>query len=154
VDKAPNHQCVDLMTIMPHIDATGILVHTPVTHGHIITLVVTPKKDLSPEEAIGEFKKHDRIRVVSLAEGFLGNASLFKYARDLGNPRGDMYEIALWTDTVVKSGRDLMFAINIPQEAVTIPETIDAVRAAMKMQTDRLEALKLTNRYLEMGKWK
>jgi glyceraldehyde-3-phosphate dehydrogenase (NAD(P)) len=29
VEKAPNHQAVDLMTIMPHVDATGILVHTP-----------------------------------------------------------------------------------------------------------------------------
>jgi len=154
VDKAPNHQCVDLMTIMPHIDATGILVHTPVTHGHIITLVVTPKKDISCEEAIEAFRQHGRIRVVSLAEGFLGNASLFKYARDLGNPRGDMYEIALWTDTVVKSGKDLMFAINIPQEAVTIPETMDAIRAALQMQTDREEALGLTNTYLGMGKWK
>lgn len=154
VDKAPSHQCTDLMTIMPHIDATGILIHTPVTHGHIITLVVTPKKNISPEEAISEFRTHDRIRVVSLDEGFLGNASLFKYARDLGNPRGDMYEIALWTDTVVKSGKDLMFAINIPQEAVTIPETMDAVRAAMKMQTCREEAIALTNSYLEMGKWK
>jgi glyceraldehyde-3-phosphate dehydrogenase (NAD(P)) len=28
IDKAPSHQAVDLMTIMPHINATGILVHT------------------------------------------------------------------------------------------------------------------------------
>ena len=30
IDTAPSHQAVDLMTIMPHIHATGILVHTPV----------------------------------------------------------------------------------------------------------------------------
>ena len=41
VAEAPNHQCVDLMTIMPNVSATGILVHTPVTHGHIITLKMT-----------------------------------------------------------------------------------------------------------------
>ena len=46
VEKAPSHQAVDLMTIMPHVKATGILVHTPVTHGHIITIVATPKKKL------------------------------------------------------------------------------------------------------------
>ena len=44
----------------------------------------------------------------------------------------------------------MIFSINIPQEAVVIPETIDAVRAAMEMQTDRLEAVGLTNRYLGM----
>lgn len=154
VDKAPSHQAVDLMTIMPHIDATGILVHTPITHGHFITVLATPKKDISVDEALETFKSHDRIRVVKLKDGFLGNASLFRYARDLGNPRGDMYEISIWEDTVVKSGKDIMFGIHIPQESITIPETIDAVRAVMEMQTDRLEGVAMTNKYLEMAKWK
>lgn len=153
VDKAPNHQCVDLMAIMPHIDATGILVHAPVTHGHIITLVVSTKRKVGKDEALGLFKKHPRIRVVRLADGFLGNASLFKYARDLGNPRGDMYEIGLWDETIVNSGDDLMFAINVPQEAVVIPETMDGIRAALKMQTDPAEGVSKTNAYLGMGKW-
>jgi glyceraldehyde-3-phosphate dehydrogenase (NAD(P)) len=153
VDKAPSHQAVDLMTIMPHINATGILVHTPVTHGHIITVVATPKKQISKEEVLSYFNQHPRIRVVRLDDGFLGNASLFRYARDLGNPRGDMYEIAVFEETIVNSGNDIMFAINIPQESVTIPETMDAVRAALGMQTDRLEAVSATNNYLGMGKW-
>ena len=88
--------------------------------------------------------------MVSIDEGFLGNASLFRYARDLGNPRGDMYEIGLWDESITFSGDDIMFAINIPQESVTIPETIDGIRAAMKMQTDRLEAVGETNKYLGM----
>ena len=154
IDKAPSHQALDLMTIMPHVEATGILVHTPVTHGHIITVVMTPKRDISVEEAIEIFSKHPRIRLVSIAEGFLGNASLFRYARDLGNSRGDMYEIALWTDSVVKCGRDLMFAINIPQEAVVIPESIDAIRAALRMQEDRESGTEAKNTYLGMGAWK
>ncbi len=154
VDKAPSHQAEDLMTIMPHVEATGILVHTPVTHGHIITCLVSGKEKITKEQALAAFKKHPRIRLVSLDEGFLGNASLFRYARDLGNPRGDMYEIALWTDTIVESGNDIMFAINIPQEAVTIPETIDAVRASLGLQKDGNEATELTNKYLGIGKWR
>jgi glyceraldehyde-3-phosphate dehydrogenase (NAD(P)) len=47
-----------------------------------------------------------------------------------------------------------MFAINIPQESVTIPESIDAIRAAMGMQSDPAEGVALTNKYLGMGKWK
>ncbi|MHB1653585.1 MAG: hypothetical protein ACYCVD_14100 [Desulfitobacteriaceae bacterium] len=95
IDKAPSHQAVDLMTVMPHVHATGILVHAPVTHGHIITVLATPKKKVSKQQALDCFTAHDRIRVVKIADGFLGNASLFRYARDLGNPRGDMYEIHL-----------------------------------------------------------
>lgn len=154
VDKAPSHQAVDLMTIMPHVDATGILVQTPVTHGHIITVLVTGKEKITKEMALEVFEKHPRIRVVSTSEGFLGNASLFKYARDLGNPRGDMYEIGLWEDSIVESGNDIMFAINIPQESVTIPETIDGIRAACGMQASREEGTSETNKYLGIGAFK
>jgi glyceraldehyde-3-phosphate dehydrogenase (NAD(P)) len=155
MEKAPSHQAVDLMTIMPHIDATGILVHTPVTHGHIITVLATAKngKKITREMALEAFSKHPRMRLVSIDDGFLGNASLFRYARDLGNPRGDMYEIAIWTDSIVESGNDIMFAINIPQESITIPETIDAIRAATKMQLTREEGTAKTNEYLGIGKW-
>lgn len=155
MDKAPSHQAVDLMTIMPHVKATGILVHTPVTHGHIITVVASPKEGkITRDQALQCFQKHPRIRVVSIDEGFLGNASFFKYARDLGNRRGDMYEIGLWSDSVVETGNDIMFAINIPQESVTIPETIDAIRAAMKMQTTGTEGTAKTNEYLKIGRFK
>jgi len=154
VDKAPNHQAVDLKSIMPHVDATGLLVHAPVTHGHFISVLATPKEDLSVDEAGQLFAEHDRLRMVSIDEGFLGNASIFKYARDLGHPRGDIYEVPVWQDTLVKSGRDLMFGIHIPQESVTIPETIDAVRAATGMQTDRMEAVGLTNQFLGLPYWK
>jgi glyceraldehyde-3-phosphate dehydrogenase (NAD(P)) len=148
VDKAPSHQAVDLMTIIPHIEATGILVHTPVTHGHIITVVASGKKKITKEMALEAFSKHPRIMVVKIDDGFLGNASFFKYARDLGKPRGDMYEIGLWEDSIVETGNDIMFAINIPQESVTIPETIDGIRAAMKMQMTREEGTGATNKYL------
>ena len=48
----------------------------------------------------------------------------------------------------VESGNDIMFAINIPQESVTIPETMDAVRAATGMQQTREDGTAATNKYL------
>lgn len=155
IDKAPSHQAVDLMTIMPHVDATGILIHTPVTHGHIITVVAKGKNGkITKEQALEAFQGHNRIRVVKIDDGFKGNASFFRYARDLGNPRGDMYEIGLWEDDIVETGDEIMYAINIPQESVTIPETMDGIRAAMKMQPDSASATAETNKYLGLGKWK
>jgi glyceraldehyde-3-phosphate dehydrogenase (NAD(P)) len=148
VDPIPSHQAVDLMLIMPHVKATGILVHTPVTHGHVITLVVTPKRETTKEEALKLFNEHPRIRVVRIADGFNSNTALFQYARFLLNPRGDMYEIAVFEEAIGFSGKDIVFAIYIPQEAVTIPETVDGIRACMEMQTDRLEAVSVTNKYL------
>ena len=154
VDKAPSHQAVDLMSIMPHIEATGILVHTPVTHGHFITVVANGKEKITKEMAIKAFRDHDRIRVVRLEDGFLGNASLFRYGRDLGRPHGDLYEIAIWEDTIVETGDGIMFGLHIPQESVTIPETIDAIRAAAGMQKDGKEGVAETNKYLNLPSWK
>ena len=154
MEKAPTHQAVDLMTIMPHINATGILVHTPVTHGHFITVLATGKQKITKEMALEAFEKHPRIRVVTMDEGFMGNASFFKYARDLGHTRGDMYEIGLWADSIVESGNDIMYAIHIPQESVTIPETMDGIRAACGMQTTREEGTAMTNKYLKIGTFK
>ena len=150
MEKAPNHQALDLMTIMPHIEATGILVHAPVTHGHIITCVVSPKINITKNDLIELAHEHPRVMSVTTEDGFLGNASFFRWARDIGNARGDMYEVGLWKDSIVTSGKDIMFAINIPQEAVVIPENIDAIRAATKMQLTREEGTSLTNFYLGM----
>jgi glyceraldehyde-3-phosphate dehydrogenase (NAD(P)) len=110
--------------------------------------VATPKKSISKQSLLEIFRAHPRVRVVRIADGFNSNTALFKYARDLGNKRGDMYEIAVWEECIGFSGKDVIFAINIPQEAVTIPETLDGVRACMTMQVDRLEAVGMTNRYL------
>ena len=150
VEPVPNHQAVDLMLIMPHIKATGALVHLPITHGHIITLLVTPKNPISVGKALELFDSHPRIKVVEIAKGFNSNTALFKYARDKGNKRADMYEVGLFKEMVAKSGEDLFFTINIPQEAVVIPETIDGIRAALSLQTEGDEAVDLTNRYLGM----
>ncbi len=154
MEKAPTHQAVDLQTIMPHVEATGILVHTPVTHGHFITVVAHGKQKITKDMALEAFQKHPRIRVVSLDEGFLGNASFFKYGRDLGHPRGDLYEIGLWEDSIVETGDDIMYAIHIPQESVTIPETMDGIRAACCMQMTREEGTAKTNEYLKIGLFK
>lgn len=150
VEPVPNHQAVDLMLIMPHIKATGALIHLPITHGHIITLVLTTKKSVSTNMALELFEAHPRIKVVEIAKGFNSNTALFKYARDKGNKRADMYEIAVFKEMVAKSGDDLFFTINIPQEAVVIPESIDAIRAALSMQTGGDDAVSATNKYLGM----
>lgn len=148
VDPVPNHQAVDLMHIIPEIEATGMLVHAPVTHGHVITISVTPKQKMSVEQALEAFRAYPRIKVVRIDQGFNSNSSLFQWARYMEYPRADMYEIGLWEEMVGLSGDDIVFAINIPQEAVTIPETMDAVRAAMKMNPTGAEAVAATDGYL------
>lgn len=150
IESSPSHQALDLMKIMPQIKATGILVHTPVTHGHIIVVSVKGKNKITKDDVVSCFKKQNRIMLVSRNDGFLGNASFYKYAREIGKPRGDFYPIGVWEDSILEDDERVMFAIYIPQESVTIPETIDGIRAACKMQLDKQTALSLTNKYLEI----
>lgn len=148
VEKVPNHQAEDLMLIMPHVEATGLLVHVPTTHGHIISILATPENKVSVKEALELFENHPRIKVVEISKGFNSNTALFRYARDKGSLRADMYEIAVFKETVALSGDNLFFTINIPQEAVVTPETIDGIRASLSLQNNWKEAVSLTNRHL------
>ena len=52
---------------------------------------------------------------------------------------------ALWNPAI-----NIMFAIHIPQESVTIPETMDGIRAAMRMQLTGADGTNETNKYLGM----
>jgi glyceraldehyde-3-phosphate dehydrogenase (NAD(P)) len=103
---------------------------------------------------LGAFKIHDRIREARLEDGFPGNASFFRYGRGPGNRRGDMYGIGPWEDSTVESGDKIMYAIRITRGSLTIPETVDGIRAAMKMRAEPASGTAETNRYPGTGKWK
>ncbi|MBC8263597.1 MAG: type II glyceraldehyde-3-phosphate dehydrogenase [Anaerolineales bacterium] len=150
--KVPAHQATDLMLVMPHVEAMGFIITVPTTHGHVIAMHVTLKKEIATEDALEVFRQGRRIRTFRIDEGFLSNTHIFDYLRDLGVPRADMYEVGIWEETVLAQGRDLYWIHNIPQEAIVIPENIDAIRARMGMQADKWEAVDTTDRYLGIYK--
>lgn len=150
--KVPSHQATDLMRVMPHIDAMGFIITVPTTHGHVIAMHVTLKKEVSTHEALEAMQKGRRIRIFRIDDGFLSNTHIFDYLRDVGAYRADMYEVGIWEETVFAQGRDLYWIHNIPQEAIVIPENIDAVRAAMDMQAEKWDAVDTTDRYLDIAK--
>jgi glyceraldehyde-3-phosphate dehydrogenase (NAD(P)) len=150
--KVPAHQATDLMRVMPHVQAMGFIITVPTTHGHVIAMHVTLKREVTTEDALEAFRHGRRIRIFRLDDGFLSNTHIFDYLRDLGVPRADMYEVGIWEETVLAQGRDLYWIHNIPQEAIVIPENVDAVRARLGMQADKWEAVDTTDRYLGIAK--
>jgi glyceraldehyde-3-phosphate dehydrogenase (NAD(P)) len=150
--KVPSHQATDLMLVMPHLEAMGFIITVPTTHGHVIAMNVTLKKEVTTEDALEAFRQGRRIRTFRIDDGFLSNTHIFDYLRDLGVPRADMYEVGIWEETVLAKGRDLYWIHNIPQEAIVIPENIDAIRARMGMQAGKWEAVDTTDRYLGIYK--
>jgi glyceraldehyde-3-phosphate dehydrogenase (NAD(P)) len=150
--KVPSHQATDLMLVMPHLEAMGFIITVPTTHGHVIAMYVTLKEEVTTADALEVFRQGRRIRTFRIDDGFLSNTHIFDYLRDLGVPRADMYEVGIWEETVLAKGRDLYWIHNIPQEAIVIPENIDAIRARMGMQANRWEAVDTTDRYLGIHK--
>ena len=49
--------------------------------------------------------------------------------RDLGRPRGDMWEVAVWEDVLAVQDDEAFLTYQVYREAIMVPETIDAIRA-------------------------
>jgi glyceraldehyde-3-phosphate dehydrogenase (NAD(P)) len=151
VEKVPSHQCEDIMAVSPHIKAFSVVVTVPVTHGHVQTIQMMCGKETSKEEIVEIFKNNARLEIFKIEDGFLSNSHIFDYCRDLGLPRADMYECPIWDETIYVNGKEVWFTQMIPQESIVIPENIDGIRAAMKMQDNYLDAINETDKYLDMG---
>ena len=64
---------------------------------------------------------------------------------DLGRSRGDMYEVGLWSESLTVQGSDLIFNYQVYNQAIVIPETIDAIRALSGTQPDGSASIAMTN---------
>ena len=105
---------------------------------------------VSKEEVIKMFQDEPRIRLFKLKDGFISTSHIFDYNRDRGAPRGDMYEVPVWEETVyIDHDGSRIYSINmIPQEAIVIPENIDALRCLLGLEKTGDEAMAHTNRCL------
>ena len=70
--------------------------------------------------------------------------------RDLGRPRGDMWEVALWEDVLAVDGDQVYYTYQVFNQAIVIPETIDAIRALMGIEQDAARSIAKTDASLGM----
>ena len=70
---------------------------------------------------------------------------------DLGRPRGDLYEAARWEDMLTVKGDELFYAYIVDNQAIVIPETIDAIRALSGTEHDAAASVAKTNASLGVG---
>jgi glyceraldehyde-3-phosphate dehydrogenase (NAD(P)) len=68
--------------------------------------------------------------------------------KDLGRPRGDMYEVAIWADVLKAEGNELFYTYQVDNQAVVIPENIDAIRALAGTVQDAKQSIRLTDQAL------
>ena len=77
--------------------------------------------------------------------------SIKEWMLDTGRPRGDLYEVALWEDMLTVQGDELFYAYMVDNQAIVIPETIDAIRAICAIEPIAATSIALTNSTLGIG---
>ena len=125
----PSHHGPDVQTVLTGLNITTMAVKVPETHMHLHTLMVTLKQAPSKEEVIKALHDEPRILQVEGKVGFKSTAQVIDWARERGRPRNDVYEAVVWRDSVATIEDEVFMFLGVHQEAIVIPENIDAIRA-------------------------
>ncbi len=145
----PSHHGVDVKTVMPNLDILTYAVVVPTTLMHMHYLVITLGEYASRTKIIGVLEEIPRILLVNSSElSIKSTAELVELARDLGRPRNDFYELLVWENSITVNGKELMLVQSVHQEAIVVPENIDAIRAMLRLEEDPIEAMHKTDRSL------
>lgn len=89
---------------------------------------------------------HDSLeRVEQLCTAWNSVAELM---RDIGRPRGDLWEVAIWEDALAADEREVYLTFQVHNEAIVVPETIDCIRALTGREQDGAASIRQTDRAL------
>lgn len=146
----PSHQGPDAQTVLPGLDVVTIAAkasHTQ-THTHYWTLELT--RAATREEVLDALRAAPRIAFIRMADGLVAANSTLELMRDLGRPRGDMWEVAVWEELVTVQGDEAYLVYQVYNEAIVVPETIDAIRALTGAVRDAATSIRLTDQALGM----
>jgi len=142
----PSHQGPDAQTVDPDLDVITVAVKVPETLSHLHYWFVKLSKSVSKSDVLEVFKTNaKRIALIKYTDNLSSNNTLKEMLLDVGRPRGDMYEVALWEDMLTIKGDELCYAYLVDNQAIVIPETIDAIRSLSEMETDANKSIMKTN---------
>ena len=141
----PSHQGPDAKSVDPDLDVITSAVKVPETLSHMHYWNVKLKKQATKDDVLNAFKTSSRIKLIRYDQGLVSNNTIKEMFLDMGRPWGDMYEVALWEDMLKVVGDELFYAYVVDNQAIVIPETIDAIRALTGIETDAAKSITKTN---------
>ena len=144
----PSHQGPDAQTVDPDLDVITVAVKVPETLSHLHYWNVQLSRKSSKEEVLDAFKGSTRIAMIDYSEGLSANNAIKELMLAINRPYGDMYEVALWQDMLKVEGDELFYAYVVDNQAIVIPETIDAIRALTNLEKNAQNSIQKTNKSL------
>jgi glyceraldehyde-3-phosphate dehydrogenase (NAD(P)) len=146
----PSHQGPDAQTVAPDLDVITIAAKAAHTQTHNHYWIVELTRQASRDEVLEAFRAAPRIAFIRMADGIVALNSTIELMKDLGRPRGDMWEVALWEDVLTVNGSEVYYTYQVYNEAIVVPETIDAIRALTGIMEDGLESIRITDEAMGM----
>lgn len=129
-------------TVEPDLDVVTMAAKGSHTQNHLHYWIVELTRPARREEVLDALRAAPRIALVRAADGIVATNSTIELMRDLGRPRGDMFEVAVWKDILTVNGAELFFTYTVDNQAVVIPETMDAIRALCATVSDPAESMR------------
>jgi glyceraldehyde-3-phosphate dehydrogenase (NAD(P)) len=145
--QVPSHQGPDAKTVLKDIDLTTMAAAGPFNLSHIHFAMVETTRPVSVGELRDAFFDEPRVALIRASDGLVALNSVNELMRDLDRPRGDMWEVALWDDALAADSREVYLTYQVHNEAIVIPENIDAIRALSGV-ADAGASIQATNRSL------
>jgi len=141
----PSHQGPDARAVDPDLDVVTMAVKVPETLAHLHYWSVQMTRTVSQDEVLDAFRRSPRIALIRIQDGLVALNSVKELMADRGRPHGNLYEVALWADLVHVDGDEAFYAYMVDNQAIVIPETIDAIRALTGIMKDPNESIAKTN---------
>ncbi|MGO9388511.1 MAG: phosphorylating glyceraldehyde-3-phosphate dehydrogenase [Methanobacterium sp.] len=142
----PSHHGPDVQTVMYGLNIITMALLVPTTLMHQHNLMVELDNSVVVDDVIDILEKTPRVLLVEASKGLGSTAEIMEYARDLGRPRGDLFEIAVWKESLNIVDGELYYMQAIHQESDVVPENVDAIRAMLEMESDSVKSIKKTNK--------
>lgn len=150
--EIPSHQGPDAQTVDPDLDVVTMAVKVPETLAHLHYWAVEMTRAASKEEVLAAFRASTRIALIRYADGLPALNAVKELMADAGRPRSDLYEVALWEDMLKVQGDELFYAYMVDNQAIVVPETIDAIRALTRAETDGKASIARTDASMGIGR--
>lgn len=142
----PSHQGPDSQTVDPDLDVVTIAMVAAHTTSHLHAWSVELSRLATKEEVLDAFRSTPRIAFLRASEGIVALNSTLEMMGDLGRPRSDMWEVGLWEDSLTVKGDELFYNYQVYNQAIVVPETIDAIRAITGIEKDGAASIAKTDR--------
>ena len=147
-EEIPSHQGPDAQTVDPELDVVTMAVKAPETLAHLHYWTVQLTRSVTKEEVLDAFGASTRIMPIRMSDGLTALNAVKELMADLGRPHDNLYEVALWADMLKVEGTELFYAYMVDNQAIVIPETIDAIRALTEAEADAKVSIERTNEAL------